>query len=116
MSDSAFLFHLVSQTRANVDFLQAQGYLTVEDAANIQSKLAGATVKTSERTVNLPVPAPVQSYQPPPPNPPQPPQPIPNHPKARVLWAYNEDGRVCNFTEFIQHPAAHTHLARNQTI
>lgn len=102
MSDSAFVSHLVSQTRANIDFLHTQGYLTVDDAANIQSKLATATVKTSDKAVNLPVPAhqqhtPTPGHQPHPPNPPQPPQPTPSYPRARVLWAYNEDGRVRNF-------------------
>lgn len=99
MSDPAFVFHLVSQTRANVDFLQAQGYLTVEDAAKIQSKLAAATVKPSEKSPVPPVPipqhhTPAPSYQLHPPEPPQPPQPATSHPKARVLWPYNEDGKV----------------------
>jgi len=101
MSDSAFVFHLVSQTRANIDFLQAQGCLTVEDAASIQSKLAAATVKTPERSTSMPVPTP-QPHIPPPnyqlnsPNPPKPPQPTLNYPKARALWGYNEDGREPN--------------------
>jgi len=114
MSDSPFVFHLVSQTRANIDFLQAQGYLTIEDAANIQSKLAAATVKPSEKSAVLPVPAPqhytpAPSYQLHPPNPPQPPQPIPSYPRARVLWAYNEDGRVCGTAGAIQHPVAYAY-------
>jgi len=101
MSDSAFVFHLVSQTRANVDFLQAQGYLTIEDAANIQSKLAAATVKPSEKSPVPPVSipqhyTPAPSYQLHPPNPPQPPQPTTTYPRARVLWAYNEDGKEPN--------------------
>jgi len=101
MSDSTFVFHLVSQTRANIDLLQAQGYLTVEDAANIQSKLAAATVKTSDKSATPPVSIPqhhipAPAYQPNPPNPPQPQQPTPSYPKARVLWAYNEDGREPN--------------------
>lgn len=111
MSDSAFVFHIVSQTRANIDFLQAQGYLTVEDASNIQSKIAAATVKTSDKSAKLPVSTPqpqhhtpAPSYQPHPPNPPLLPQPTPSYPKARVLWAYNEDGRVRNVAEVIQYP------------
>ena len=117
MSDSAFVSHLVSQTRANIDFLQAQGYLSVQDAANIQAKLASATVKApSEKSVNMPVSTlqpytPAPSHQPNPPNPPNPsnlpnppnlpnplhlPQSTPIYPKARALWPYNEDGRVRN--------------------
>ena len=99
MSDSAFVSHLVSQTRANVDFLQAQGYLTAEDAGSIQSKLTAATVKPSEKSPVLQAPTPqhytpAPSYQLHPPNPPQPRKPTPSHPKARVLWPYNEDGKV----------------------
>ena len=106
MSDSAFVFHLVSQTRANVDFLQAQGYLTVEDAASIQSKLATATIKTSEKSTSLPVSTPqphtrAPSYQPNPPSPPQPLQPTQSYPRARALWGYNEDGRVRNPADVI---------------
>ena len=104
MSDSAFVFHLVSQTRANIDLLQAQGYLSMEEAAKIQSKLAAATVKSPEKSVKLPVPSP-QHYSPAPSYQPPPPPPKPSYPKARVLWAYNEDGRVCNFSEVIPHPA-----------
>jgi len=101
MSDSAFVFHLVSQTRANVDFLQAQGCLTVEDAASIQSKLAAATLKTPERSTSIPVPTPQPHILPPnyqsnSPDPPKPPQPFPNYPKGRALWGYNEDGREPN--------------------
>ncbi|KAF9650244.1 SH3-domain-containing protein [Thelephora ganbajun] len=101
MSDSTFVFHIVSQTRANIDFLQAQGYLTIEDAASIQSKLPAATVGTSERSASPPVPIlqpynPAPSHQPHPPNPPQPPQPTPRYPRARALWAYNEDERELN--------------------
>jgi len=101
MSDSAFVFHLVSQTRANIDFLQAQGCLTVEDAASIQSKLAAATLKTPERSTSIPVPTPQPhipppNYQPNPPNPPKHPQPTPSYPKARALWGYNQDGRESN--------------------
>ena len=107
MSDSAFVFHLVSQTQANIDFLRTQGYLTVEDAANIQSKLATATVKAPEKSVNLPIPAPqphtlAPNHQPNPFNPlnsPQPSQAAPSHHRARALWGYNEDGRVRNFVE-----------------
>lgn len=119
MSDSAFVSHLVSQTRANIDFLQTQGYLTIEDAASIQSKLATATIKTSEqsteRSTNLPISTPqphtpAPSYQPNPinsPQPLQPPQPTPSYPRAKALWGYNEDGKVRNFGEVIQHLAAH---------
>jgi len=114
MSDSVFIFHLVSQTRANIDFLQAQGYLTADDAATVQSKLAAATVKTSEKSANLPVSTPqpftpAPSYQLHPPIPPQPPQPTPSYPRARALWAYNEDGRVRNLAEVVQHLVAHAH-------
>lgn len=98
MSDSAFASHLVSQTGANIDFLQDQGYLTPQDAASIRSKLAAATVKTSGKSVGSPVSIPqphnqVSTYQP---HPPQPPQPTPSYPKARALWAYNEDGKEPN--------------------
>jgi len=96
MSDSAFAFHLVSQTRDNIDFLEAQGYITVEDAADIQSKLAAATVKKPERSAKLPVSTPAPSHQPHRPNPPQPSQPTISHPRARALWAYNEDGSEPN--------------------
>jgi len=98
MSDSAFVSHLVSQTRANIDFLQAQGYLTKADATNIQSKLATANIKASDESANPPVSIPqpynqVSTYQP---HPPQPTQPTPSYPRARALWAYNEDGREPN--------------------
>ena len=117
MSDSAFVFHLVSQTRANIDFLQAQGYLTVENAASIQSKLATATIKAPDKSTNLPVSTPkpytpALSRQPSPPNPPQllqPPQPTPSYPRARALWGYNEDGRVRHFAEVIQHLVVHAY-------
>jgi hypothetical protein len=103
MSDSAFVSHLVSQTRANIDFLQAQGYLTKADATNIQSKLATANIKASDESANPPVSIPqphnqVSTYQP---HPPQPTQPTPSYPRARALWAYNEDGRVRSFAEVI---------------
>ena len=106
MSDSAFISHLVSQTRANVDFLQAQGYLTKADATNIQSKLATANIKASDKSANPPISIPqphnqVSTYQPHPPQPPQLPQPTPSYPRARALWTYNEDGRVRRFAEVI---------------
>lgn len=111
MSDSAFASHLVSQTRANVEFLQTQGYLTVEDAASIRAKLADATLKTSERLTSTPASAhevhkPVPTSQVHPPRPPEPPQPTPSYPRAKALWAYNEDRRVRGFTVVIRHPAA----------
>lgn len=101
MSDSAFVAHLISQTQANVEFLHAQGYLTTEDAASIRSKLGTPAVKTSEKSVNLPVPTPhpydsTPSFQPHPPHPPQPPQSTQSHPRAKAIWAYNEDGREPN--------------------
>jgi len=94
MSDSAFVSHVVSQTRENIDFLQAQGYLTVDDAASIRSKLTETTGKTSGRSANAPAfPSPsnnqVSTYKP---HPPQPPRPTPSYPRARALWAYNKDG------------------------
>jgi LAS seventeen-binding protein 1/2 len=113
MSDPAYISHIVSQTRANVDFLQAQGYLTVEDAASIRSKLANSSLKTyGNLSVNIPVSTsqsrnPIPTYQSNYPRPPQLPQLTPSYPRARALWAYNEDGRVRRFAEVVQHPAAH---------
>jgi hypothetical protein len=103
MSNSAFVSHVVSQTQANIDFLQAQGYLTIEEVTIIRSKLAAATVKASDKSADSPLSFPqphnqVSTYQPHPPQPPhlpQPPQPIPSYPKARALWPYNEDKKVC---------------------
>jgi len=72
----------------------------------MRSKLAEANAKAPAKSVNTPISTPWQPhdpvptyYQPHPPHPPQPsqlispPQPTPNHPRARALWAYNEDGR-----------------------
>lgn len=96
MSDSVFVSHLVSQTRANIDFLQAQGHLTPEDAASIRSKLTETTDRTSARSANAPAPVsqPLKPVSPHKLHPPQPPQPIPSYPRAKALWDYNEDRRV----------------------
>ncbi|KAF9790280.1 SH3 domain-containing protein [Thelephora terrestris] len=101
MSNSAFVSHVVSQTQANIDFLQAQGYLTTEEVTIIRSKLAAATVKASDKSADSPLSFPqphnqVSTYQPHPPHLPQPPQPIPSYPKARALWPYNEDKKEPN--------------------
>lgn len=133
MSDSIFVSHIISQTRANIDFLQAQGHLTVEDAANMRSKLAEANAKAPGKPVNTPVSTPwlpldpvPTYYQPHPPHPSQPPQPpqltsppqpTPNYSRARALWAYNEDGRVRRYVG-VTHtsPSCSSLFLRNQVI
>lgn len=50
MTEAALIAHLISQTQANVSFLQSNGYLSPSDAADVQNKLA--TAFTPKSTTN----------------------------------------------------------------
>ena len=113
MSDPVLVSYLVSQTQANIDFLQSQGYLTLEDAVNIRSKLVAVTTfKKSDKSSNTPAPVPLpqdhsSTHQPPPS------QPASNCSKAKALWAYNEDGKVCH-PENSGPPNSATHIRHKE--
>jgi len=127
MAEAALKAHIVAQTQANISFLQAQGYLSVSDATDIQTKLANTSVSrgtsSAMPTPTPPVPQPYHappqsqpqssyqpSYQSPPPSqfqplsvPPvssYPPPPQDNVQRARAIWAYNEDQREPNDLTF----------------
>ena len=98
----ALLAHVFQQTQANVSFLAAQNYITATEASEIMSRLstaqsrgntAGADLAASMQNLQV-APAPVapvidtgRRNVPPP--------PARHTVRAKALWAYNEDGRVC---------------------
>lgn len=47
MAEQAYLVHLISRLTADVQFLSAQGALSPEDSASIQSKLSSASLPSS---------------------------------------------------------------------
>ncbi|KAJ3474577.1 hypothetical protein NLI96_g12381 [Meripilus lineatus] len=107
-NETAFLSHIISQTQANISFLVANNYLSSTDASDMISRLAEAQAKgianRSTSTIgnsisNLSITPPPQPSVTPPPARRNVPPPPPRYIRARALWAYNEDGRVCTFVQ-----------------
>ena len=76
---TALLEHIVSRVEQDVQFLVDQNYITAQDAAVIVARLPSAT-RQAPAPISSP---PLSSYAGV--------QPV----KARALWAYNENGKVC---------------------
>ena len=120
---TAFLAHIVAQTKANIDFLVSQNYLLASDASGVLSKLStlesdadaasNPVLSVAERTrqlqitdrdpIGMPVAAPGRPQSPPKAvmptrravPPPRPSRsPAPRVQRARALWDYNEGGAV----------------------
>lgn len=83
---AVFLSHIVSQIRANVDFLVEQNCLSSTDADAFIAKLPSSSPRA---VVGVPVP---RALPPRAPALPQRSQQV----KARAMWAYNENNEVCN--------------------
>lgn len=103
---SALLAHVFQQTQSNISFLASQNYISPAEASDFISRLTTAQTRANNATnrsvdsfqssmQNLsaaPIAAPVS------PNntgrriPPPPPARLQ---RAKALWAYNEEGRVC---------------------
>ncbi len=92
---AALLAHVFSQTQANISFLAAQNYISPTDASELISRLTTAQSRgnTDASLANsmqalavVPTNTGRRSAPPPPP---------PRTQRARAVWAYNEDGRVC---------------------
>ncbi|KAG6827668.1 hypothetical protein H0H92_010830 [Tricholoma furcatifolium] len=80
------LAHIVSQIKANVDFLVSQNHLSSADASAFLAKLPSSGL-TSTPNVSSPFPAARGRAVPPPA-----PAPAKQQAQARALWAYNESG------------------------
>ena len=113
-SANAFLAHMLAQTRSNIDFLVAQGYITQREASGIGSRLralqeeaeteveVGETAHSMNERLGLEqprAPSPPKAVLPVtrrtvPPRPPSTVSPAPALPQARALWDYNADGSV----------------------
>ncbi|ESK88797.1 hypothetical protein Moror_17131 [Moniliophthora roreri MCA 2997] len=101
---SALLDHIISQTKANVDFLVAQNHISPETGREILSRLPKASdpasnLVDSTRNLNIRSSPPTSSYVPPS-GPPPPPFSNPNPVRAKALWGYNEDGNDPNDLSF----------------
>ncbi|KZT68769.1 SH3-domain-containing protein [Daedalea quercina L-15889] len=97
MADQAYLAHILSQTRANIDFLAAHNHISRADADLLRARLPSANAASAlpvEEINNLSVSAPGRRVVPPPP-----PRSAPTQ-RARALWAYNEDGSEPNDLSF----------------
>jgi hypothetical protein len=90
---SAYLTHIVSGIRNDIDFLVSQGALSQNDARVITDKLpatdASSVMPTSSIVPHRGTPngPPMRNSVPPPPGP-------PSQFQAKALWAYNENGQV----------------------
>ncbi|TDL16477.1 SH3-domain-containing protein [Rickenella mellea] len=104
--NDALLAHIISQTKANIDFLISQNYITVADAEKLTSKLTSHSDSNalSEQAAGLSLDA-----QPRAPSParyivPSTRRTVPPPPsrvvRARALWDYNENGQQPNDLSF----------------
>ncbi|KAK1233091.1 hypothetical protein PQX77_003731 [Marasmius sp. AFHP31] len=94
----ALLDHILSQTKANVEFLMAQSHLSPETGREILNRLPPPSdpvnaLTDNTRNLNLssgPGFGIAPPTGPPPPNYP----PSPNVQRAKAIWGYNEEGSV----------------------
>lgn len=106
-SDPALLVHIAAGVERDIEFLVAQNYLTRADASGILNKLSNISANAGHNTPSQQSrasPFPTAFSAPATPGsvgrrsvPPAPAAPVQVYPKARALWAYNENGEVRRF-------------------
>lgn len=96
---AALLEHIVARVEQDVQFLVDQHYISAQDAAVIVARLPGAAAQAPTHVVvpvQAAVPAQMLVASPPPTYGGTPKLSVQ---RARALWAYNENGKVCSFRE-----------------
>lgn len=128
---SALLNHVLSQTKANLEFLVSQNYISNADASGIISKLsaidttasASDVLSITDRTRQLNMNSNNErdrASSPPravmPTKRPVPPPLAPRVQQAKAIWDYNVGGSVSISFRFFHPMSTQTTLKRNQTI